>query len=145
MNKPPLGAFGFTVDFCDGEDQATSYFQEVTGLSVKIETEDFHEGGVNSTTHKIIKHASCGNVTFKRGLTDNRFLDWVNQVLSGNIVRKDIIVSVLSDDGSVGLSYKLLHTVPVKWEGPNLNVMQDAIATESLEIAVEGLCINTLK
>lgn len=143
MNKPPIGAFGFTVDFGDEEDPATSYFQEVTGLSVKIETEDFHEGGVNSTTHKIIKHASYGDVTLKRGLADTRFYKWVNEFLNGTISRKDVIITILNDDGSPGITYKLLNTIPKQWNGPNLNVMQDAIATESIILAVEGIVINS--
>ena len=73
-------------------------------------------------------------------MIDNEFIQWVNDVLNGNVYRKDIIITV-NDDSGESISYKLLRTVPVKWEGPNLNVMNDSIATESLELAVEGLIL----
>jgi hypothetical protein len=35
-----------------------------------------------------------------------------------------------------------MNAIPVKWDGPTLNVMQDAIATETLVIAIEGLSVS---
>jgi len=137
--RQPFASFNFSVDVSD-EGKVLALFQEVTGLSASIEVTDLKEGGVNSTVHKLIGHASYGNVTLKRGLIDNEFIQWVNDVLNGNVCRKDIIITV-NDDSGESISYKLLRTVPVKWEGPNLNVMNDSIATESLELAVEGLVL----
>ncbi len=138
----PFASFNFQVKISD-DDEVLALFQEVTGLSASIEVTDLKEGGVNSTTHKLIGHASYGNVTLKRGLIDTRFIQWVNDVLNGEVYRKDIIITV-SDDSGESISYKLLRTVPVKWNGPNLNVMNDTIATESLELAVEGLVLMTV-
>ena len=137
--QQPFASFNFQVEICN-EGKVLALFQEVTGLSASIEVTDLKEGGVNSTVHKLIGHASYGNVTLKRGLIDNEFIQWVNDVLNGNVYRKDIIITV-NDDSGESISYKLLRTVPVKWEGPNLNVMNDSIATESLELAVEGLIL----
>lgn len=138
----PFASFNFQVKISD-DDEVLALFQEVTGLSASIEVTDLKEGGVNSTTHKLIGHASYGNVTLKRGLIDTKFIQWVNDVLNGEVYRKDIIITV-SDDSGEYISYKLLRTVPVKWNGPNLNVMNDTIATESLELAVEGLVLMTV-
>lgn len=137
--KQPFGAFNFRVDVAD-EDETLALFQEVTGLSASIEVTDLKEGGVNSTTHKLIGHASYGNVTLKRGLVDNKFMQWVNDVLNGQVYRKDIFITISDESGS-SITYKLLRTLPVKWNGPDLNVMQDSIATESIELAVEGMII----
>lgn len=141
MNKPPIGAFGFIVNFSDNEDSATSYFQEVTGLSIRIDTDDLQEGGFNNITHKIIKYASYGDVTLKRGLTDTRFYNWINEFINGTFSRKDITITVINDNNEPELTYKLLNTIPKQWNGPNLNVMQDAIATESIVLAVEGIVV----
>lgn len=141
MNKPPIGAFGFIVNFSDNEDSATSYFQEVTGLSIRIDTDDLQEGGFNNITHKIIKHASYGDVTLKRGLTDTRFYNWINEFINDTFSRKDITITVINDNNEPELTYKLLNTIPKQWNGPNLNVMQDAIATESIVLAVEGIVV----
>ena len=137
----PFSSFNFKVEICnDGKQLAL--FQEVTGISASIETTDLKEGGVNNTTHKLIGHTSYGNVILKRGLVDTEFIQWINDVINGNIYRKDIIVTINDDTGEY-ISYKLLNTFPVKWEGPNLNVMNDSIAVESLELAVEGLVLIT--
>lgn len=137
--QQPFASFNFQVEICN-EGKILALFQEVTGLSASIEVTDLKEGGVNSTVHKLIGHASYGNVTLKRGLIDNEFTQWVNDALNGTIYRKDIIITI-NDDSGEHISYKLLRTLPVKWEGPNLNVMNDSIATESLELAVEGIII----
>ena len=137
----PFSSFNFKVEICnDGKQLAL--FQEVTGISASIETIDLKEGGVNNTTRKLIGHTSYGNVILKRGLVDTEFIQWINDVINGNIYRKDIIVTINDDTGEY-ISYKLLNTLPVKWEGPNLNVMNDSIAVESLELAVEGLVLIT--
>ena len=137
----PFSSFNFKVEICnDGKQLAL--FQEVTGISASIETIDLKEGGVNNTTRKLIGHTSYGNVILKRGLVDTEFIQWINDVINGNIYRKDIIVTINDDTGEY-ISYKLLNTLPVKWEGPNLNVMNDSIAVESLELAVEGLILIT--
>lgn len=137
----PFSSFNFKVEICnDGKQLAL--FQEVTGISASIETIDLKEGGTNNTTRKLIGHTSYGNVTLKRGLVDTEFIQWINDVINGNIYRKDIIVTINDDTGEY-ISYKLLNTLPVKWEGPNLNVMNDSIAVETLELAVEGLVLIT--
>lgn len=137
----PFSSFNFKVEICDDGKQL-ALFQEVTGISAYIETIDLKEGGANNTTHKLIGHTSYGNVTLKRGLVDTEFIQWINDVINGNIYRKDIIVTINDDTGEY-ISYKLLNTLPVKWECPNLNVMNDSIAVESLELAVEGLILIT--
>jgi phage tail-like protein len=139
MINLPLGSFGFIIRFDGDEDNSSSYFQEVTGLSVNVNTTDYCEGGVNNTTHKVIGHTSYGNVILKRGLTDTNFLQWVLNFINGKLIRKNVIISVLGDDGDNSIAYKLTRTVPVKWSGPDLNVMQDTIAVESIELAVEGI------
>lgn len=139
MNSIPFGSFGFVVTIDGDDNNNTSYYQEVTGLSVNVNTTDYCEGGVNNTTHKVIGHTSYGNITLKRGLTDHKFLSWILDFLNGRISRKDITISVLDDNGNIGITYNLLRTVPVKWSGPDLNVMQDTIAVESIELAVEGI------
>lgn len=138
MSVQPYGAFGFTVKLSEGPEQIAC-FQDVTGLSASVEVTDFQEGGVNNTTHKIIGHASYGNVTFKRGLVDTLFFSWISDVINGTIKRKDIIVAINKDDNSKGVSYKLFRALPIKWTGPPLSVMQDSIAVESLEVSVEGI------
>ena len=136
-NAIPFGAFGFTVEL-DGA-VGLSCFQEVSGLGISIETEPLKEGGVNSTTHHLIKGASYSNVTLKRGLCDIGMYAWITAALEGKLIRHVVKISMLDDAGKPCMHYMLKGCIPVKWSGPTLSVTSDAIATESIELAHEGL------
>lgn len=137
----PFGAFGFTVRI-DGTD-ILGCFQEVTGLGIKLDVEDVPEGGVNSTKRKMIKGASYTNVTLKRGMCGPGMYAWITAALTGIKARSEVTISMLDDDAkSVRMVYHLRRAIPISWAGPALNVMSDAIATESIELAHEGLVVG---
>lgn len=142
MSGVPFGSFGFKVEVSVGEGVAC--FQEVSGLSVTINTEDVAEGGLNNTTHKIVTGASYSNIVLKRGMCDTAMYDWIKGWLSGGKVpaRLSGKISILGDDGKPVKSFSFKDGIPVKWDGPSLNVTSDAIATETLEIAHEGLTVG---
>jgi len=139
--KDPYGSFGFKVIVkVGGGDTAIGYFQDVSGLSVQINVQDVVEGGRNDTTRKLIGNASYSNITLKRGVCDKGMFDWIDTFLKGGkLTRLSGRIELLDDSGATKLTYKFKDGIPVKWDGPALSVMQDAIATESLEIAHEGL------
>ncbi len=141
MSGVPFGAFGFKVEI-ETESGAKGCFQEVSGLSVQVNVTDLVEGGVNNTTHKLIGNASYSNITLKRGLCDGSMFDWISRFVNysgGGLKRVNGTIKILDDAGKVAKTYLFKNAVPVKWDGPALSVMQDAIATESLELAHEGL------
>ncbi|MCL2325080.1 MAG: phage tail protein [Proteobacteria bacterium] len=142
--KDPYGSFGFKVVVkVDGADAPIGYFQEVSGLSVQINVQDVVEGGLNDTTRKLIGNASYTNITLKRGVCDKGMFAWIEKFLQGGkITRLDGSIELLDDSGATKLTYTFKKGIPVKWDGPSLSVMQDAIATETLEIAHEGLKIT---
>ncbi len=137
----PFGAFGFKVEVDGGG--ALGCFQEVSGLGMEIKTADKLEGGVNKTTHKIITGASYTNVILKRGLCDIGMYDWISSFLEGSKKQRyNVTITLLDDAQKPVMKYKLARAIPVKWTGPALSVSSDAIATESLEFAHEGLTVS---
>ncbi len=134
-NSDPFGTFAFKVDV-DGV--AAGYFQEVSGLSAQIEVVEVEEGGRNWTTRKLVGQGKFPNLVLKRGFCTGTLLDAVTKFhgdkrrLSGNIV-------MYSNAGKEIARWRFVNGIPVKWDGPQLNVGQNAIAVESLEIAHEGL------
>lgn len=141
MSGVPFGAFGFKVEI-ETESGAKGCFQEVSGLSVQVNVTDLVEGGVNNTTRKMIGNTSYSNITLKRGLCDGSMFDWIQRFVNysgGGISRINGTINILDEKGDVAKTYRFINAVPVKWDGPSLSVMQDAIATESLELAHEGL------
>lgn len=149
MSGVPFGSFGFKVELqiADGGLMSLACFQEVSGLSVQLNVTDVVEGGVNNTTHKLIGNASYSNIVLKRGLCDAQMFYWISSFVNhtgGPLKRMTGYISILDDAGEVVHKYKFVNAFPVKWDGPSLNVMQDAIATESLELAHEGLTIEQI-
>ncbi len=139
MDKAPLGSFGFRVSLGGGD---LSLFQEVSGLGVQINVKDQPEGGMNFSSHKVLDNATFNDVTLKRGLIGPEMFSWINDVVAGNIQRRAVKIEVLDDKGKPAKTFICMNAVPVKWDGPTLNVMQDAIATETLVIAIEGLSVS---
>jgi phage tail-like protein len=142
-NSVPFGSFGFKVlvTLGDGKDsKGTACFQEVSGLSASLNVEDVVEGGRNNTTRKMIGVASFSNITLKRGLCSDTMFKWIKSYIEGNFTqRMSGCIQLLGDDGKPVKEFKFKNGIPVKWDGPSLSVSSDAIATESLEIAHEGL------
>lgn len=141
-SKIPFGSFGFTVRLGEEGGNSLGCFQEVSGLGIQINVTDLVEGGVNNKTHKLLGNASFPNITLKRGLIDDEFYHWISNVRNGVVSRKTISIEILDEAGKSCKKYKIERAIPVNWSGPALNVMQDAIATESLELAHEGLVLG---
>ena len=139
-NLAPFSAFGFKVVLSTLDGEQMGLFQEVSGLSVQVNITDLVEGGVNDRTHKIIGNTTYSNIILKRGLFNRKFFDWITSISKqGKITRDTLKIEILGDDMNAVMAYKCDRVVPVKWNGPTLNVMSDAIATESLELAHEGI------
>lgn len=138
-NLTPFGAYGFKVVLNTLSGEQMGLFQEVSGLSVQVSVTDLVEGGVNNKTHKLLGNTTYSNIVLKRGLFNRTFFDWIKDVSNGKVTRETLEIQILGDDLKPVMTYKCDRAVPVKWDGPSLNVTSDAIATESLEFAHEGL------
>lgn len=139
----PIGSFGFKVIVTiDERDTELGLFQEVSGLSAQVNVEDIVEGGSN-TTRKLVGISSYSNIVLKRGICKASMYGWIAGFLTGEKrQRLSGKIQILGDDGNPVKVFSFIKGVPVKWDGPSLNVMSDAIATESLEIAHEGLIMS---
>ena len=116
-------------------------FAECSGLSAEYEIFEYQEGGVNDFTHKLRGRVKWPNLVLKRGVTyQDAFLKWFFE--SRNTDRKKrgtIELSLLDDTAKEVRKWTFAGAFPVKWQGPTLNAKGNNIATESLEIAHQGL------
>ncbi|HSI12966.1 MAG TPA: phage tail protein [Chthoniobacter sp.] len=119
-------------------------FSEVTGLQAEIETEDYQEGGINTSPHKLPKGMRHPNLVLKRGFTEARELwDWYESSGPGRwrkkLERRSVRIIVLDSKGEEKLSWRCLQAWPVKWSGSDLKGDANTVAIESLELAHGGL------
>ena len=85
------------------------------------------------------------NITLKRGIVagDNEFFDWVNTVRLNKVERRDLVISLLNENHEPAMVWKAKNAFPVKLEGPRLKATGNDVAIETLEVAHEGLSIES--
>lgn len=114
-------------------------FSEVSGLSVETEVESRKEGGENNFEYKLPKATKYGNLTLKRGISDDNLWSWYKDVIYGKIERQNISVCLLDEVGNEVMRWNFEKAFPVKWNGPSLNASSSSVAVESLVIVHHGL------
>jgi conserved hypothetical phage tail region protein len=134
----PYLAFNFKVEI-DG--LQVGGFNEVTGLQVEVEVNDYREGGVNDYIHKLsgpVRYPN--NLTLKKGFMDrNDLRSWFDEVMVGWVERKNISIILCNSAGEEVCRWSFREAYPVKWSGPELRAGTDAVAIETLELAHHGL------
>lgn len=134
---PPVGFhFKVEIDGISKGDDDDVRFQEVSGLSVQLTTEDLKEGGENRFTHKLPAKASHNNLILKRGLLKNsKLIDWcIDAIENFNFKPHDMLVTLLNENHEPLLSWSIINAWPVKWSISDLNATSNAIVVETIEL-----------
>jgi phage tail-like protein len=119
--------------------RSVGYFTEVSGLSAELETLTYNEGGRNDRVHRLPSRIKHPNLVLKRGVTTLTALE--NWFAKNRSSPEKTNVSLTMYDHSLNpvRRWKFENAIPVKWTGPQFNVGQNAVATEAIEIAHEGI------
>ncbi|WP_415712883.1 phage tail protein [Maridesulfovibrio sp.] len=134
---PPVG-FHFLVDF--GIENLTAgdfRFQEVSGLSVEIETETLEEGGENRFVHKLPKRPKYGNLVLKRGLlNDSEVISWVTEAVESFVFQPvTVLVTLLNEESEPLVSWSFANAWPVKWVVSDFKAQENSLVIETLELS----------
>lgn len=109
-------------------------FTDVSGLEMEMETVPYREGGVDDHVHRLPGQFDHATLELRRGLTDDEtFWTWIQDVMSGRVVRKPIAVKQRDSDGSLGWEWVFREAYPTAWRGPDLTSREDGVAIESVE------------
>jgi phage tail-like protein len=129
--------------YVEMDSQLTAAFSECSGLDVQIEKEVYQEGGVNEQQRIFLKHVKFGDLTLKRGITDDpAFWNWISQSLTANdLRRRNINILVFNQAGETIQAWRLVGVVPVGWKTPALKADSSTIALEELVLSYEGLTV----
>jgi phage tail-like protein len=131
-----------------GEALGDGGFQEVSGLEIEMDVQEYQEGGRNDGVIRRVGRAKYQNLVLKRGMfygasgSANRDLwGWLQNVTKGvrPVARYDGIIEVMSVADEVAATWAFDRGLPAKVRGPELNGKTGEIAIEELHIAHEGL------
>lgn len=134
---PPVG-FHFKVSFgFIKSDTGDSHFQEVSGFTAELGTEELIEGGENRFVHRLPTRGKYGNLILKRGLfTDSELIDWCRGAIENlDIAPTEVLVSLLNEDHEpVGDSFNFKNAWPVKWAVTDYKAQENSLVVETLEL-----------
>jgi phage tail-like protein len=136
-NDPYL-VFHFLVEI-DGMQPAA--FKSVSGLDSETEVVEYRTGDMKSPSSlKLPGLHKSANITLKRGMTrDLSLWQWYKTVLDGEADRRNGVITLLDDSLQAVLRWQFRNGWIRKWEGPDLDASKNEVAIESIEIAHEGL------
>jgi phage tail-like protein len=137
----PYSAFNFLVEI-DGVTVAG--FSECSGLTTETDPIEYRNGDEDITVRKLPGLKKFTNIALKRGYTQSKELwEWRKKVLDGKTERQSGAIVLLDEARGEALRWNFREGWPSKWEGPSLNGKNSEVAIESMEIAVEGIELDT--
>ena len=134
----PPTSFYFQVEFNSiSASSNVVRFQEVSGLSVDLDTEEFKEGGENRFVHKLPVRTKYSDLTLKRGLlTDSKMIKWCRDAIEDFKFKPiDIDIKLLDESGSPLLMWSIIHAYPIHWSVSDLNSTDSKLAVETLKLS----------
>ena len=144
----PLTTFNFKVNLRlpneDGEVCAAE-FSECDGLEMSLEPKTIREGGNNGQQIHLSGPVSYGQLSLKRGMTDNFDLwNWFEKVQKNYSLRASGEVLMLSSSRDEEVKFALTGCLPIKIKAPSLNAQSGLVAIEEMQIAYETLKVTRL-
>jgi phage tail-like protein len=140
VRRDPLPIYNFHV-VIDGITRAA--FQQVSGFDSTIDVIEHREGGDNLTPRKLPGQTKYSNIVLKWGMVegDVQLYEWHQEVVKGNIQRKNGSILLLDRDGSTRAQWDFFAAWPSKYDPPDFNAEGNDVAIETLELAHEG-CVR---
>lgn len=142
---PKAVAFYFKVAIADRGGDFGASFQDVSGLSVELETETYVEGGGNAFGYRLPKGVKYQNLILSRGIgpADSRLIRWCKATLEGGLANaietKLLKVSLLDPDGAPLHAWTFYGAYPVKWQADSFNSQKNDVAIEKIEFAFSSV------
>jgi phage tail-like protein len=141
MNEYPPSAFYFQVDFFSPYGKGDTSFQEVSGISSEMETEEVVEGGENRYVHRLPKSVKHPKLVLKRGIAtmNSPLVTWCKSVLEAgfiaSIIPLPLLVFLLNEDKVPIRAWGFANAYPVKWEVDPFNSTKNEVAIEKIELS----------
>jgi len=142
----PLTTFNFKVNLRlreGGTEVCAAEFSECDGLEMSIEPKSIREGGNNGQQIHLAGPVSYGQLSLKRGMTDNFDLwNWFEKIQENRSLRASGEVLMLSSARDEEVKFALTGCLPIKLKAPSLNAQSGLVAIEEMQIAYETLSVT---
>jgi phage tail-like protein len=137
----PLASFRFVVRIENME----LGFSEVSGLATGPNVAGRLQGLEASRTAKRPGQAKVTTLTLKRGYTPNGhdLWNWRKSVVDGAPQRRGGTITMLDEKRKPAVVWTFSGAWPSKWTGPEMNAKSNDVAIEEMEIAAEGVTLQT--
>lgn len=129
--------FHFKVDFfLDDLITDDIKFQEVSGLSVSLETEDFIEGGENRNIFSLPVRTTYADLELKRGIVSNSGITkWIQKgVRDFEFYPANLIITLMNESHQPLTTWNVVNAIPIEWTIGSLNAMESGILIESIKL-----------
>ncbi len=137
--QPPV-SFQFEVHFQEiGKvPVADSWFQEVSGLNVNVETEEYREAGSRYTRHLPVR-TSFGTLSLKRGFfKDSALIEWCRKAVDDFEFKPANLTILLMNEKKEALAtWNVFNAIPIKWNVSGFNAERTDLVIETLELKYE--------
>lgn len=123
---------------CKGE------FSECDGLEMTMAPKTIREGGNNGRQIHLVGPVSYGQLTLKRGMTENTALwRWFERTQRQHDLRADgKIVMLAPDRRAKQVRFSLTGCLPIKIKAPALSAKDGLVAIEEMQLAYETLALD---
>ncbi|NJC24671.1 phage tail protein [Neolewinella antarctica] len=137
-------AFHFRVNFGISNDAADVRFQAVSGLEVKLATEEVRVGGENRFTYTLPGRAVYTDVTLRRAmLVSSEVIDWCREAFENFRIRPTTVtISLLDAGGGPVRVWTLARAYPVSWSVGELDAEQNTLTIERITLTYQYFTIN---
>jgi len=113
---------------------------KIEGIGFEYDIKEYREGGVNLFTHKLLGPIKYTTLRLSRPVDSNsQWLAMWLQMQAIKVIPSTMAISALASTGEEITTWNLAGVVPFKWSGPTLDIMGNAIATETLEVVYEQI------
>ena len=143
MGQYPLSKYHFVVEWGGGQ----TSFTEVSGLSLELAVVEHQSGNSpEQSTTKMPGLKKYSNIVLKRGIQagDKDFFNWINTVQMNQVERRDVTVSLLNERHEPVMVWRIRRAWPCKYVVGDLNASSNEILFETIELAHEGLTLETV-
>ncbi len=115
---------GFLIEIDGGPaggSDVDSAWESVSGGTLNIEIADASVGHDKFTTHAP-GHKSVGEITLRGAMTDKRaaLCTWINETVAGKPWKRDVSITPMLQNGTVGPTYIFLDCVLTAYRPPRL-------------------------